>query len=760
MNIFDGIKNILGLKPIKIGDLNSLAVGEAEPIRIRQKTENPLDGIIITDEYKRVLALLQADYPIIFVTGNAGTGKSTLIRYLREKLSKKLVILAPTGVAALNVEGATIHSFFHFPPKIHEEKDIKLVFDRELYQKLELLILDEASMVRCDLLDSIDKFLRKNRSNNTPFGGVQLLLIGDLFQLPPVASKKEETILDEMGYKSPYFFSSFSLQQSSLLSVELKYIYRQEDCHFIDLLNQIRIGENVECVTSEINKQCYGQSNHPIDVTLTCTNINADQINFSELQKLKGKEVSFKGKITGQFSIGEDKLPSPIDLKLKIDAHVMFTKNDAQKRWINGTFGIVRKISQNSISVEVSTISGKIIHDVRPVTWETYKYSYNTKDDKIISEKIGAYTQYPLMLAWAVTIHKSQGKTLENVLIDMGYGTFASGQAYVALSRCRSIRDIRLSRPIQNTDIICDPRIKRFYSALEKMNCSENVTNSYTIVMCPNGHNNRLPVDYLQRGQPICGRCHSPLPIRPYLRPDSKNPWKCTPKEIFQTEYVSFTRINTFKKCPRKFELIYLCGFEDKSSRAAQVGGLVHKILDIGARQKKALETKELLKLYDNAISSINLTFNIPRTELTKYLDNFVNINKKRISQIWITEQECKSNIADYVLKCIIDRIDRSGESVTLIDYKTGRPKYVSNKQLEVYAFSTLAGKSWSPVQLEFQFLKTGEVRNWSYTRELHSRIEKWLFDSIREIENTESFLRYQSELCEYCSVSRYCQNI
>lgn len=464
----DKVKKIFGIKPVDVRELNLRTTHHEEKLSL-SKRHQPPDDIVITDEYKAANTLLMTGCPVVFVTGNAGTGKSTLIRYLRSILDRKLVVVAPTGVAALNVNGVTIHSFFRLPPKIHEEEDIKLVYDRKLYQKLELLIIDEVSMVRADLMDSIDRFLRKNRSNDEPFGGVQLLLIGDLFQLPPVTSNQEWAVLQTKGYTSPHFFSSFSLQKTSLVPLELTSFYRQTDRSFIDLLNQIRIGENLDLVIAEINQQCTQQYNSKADITLTCTNNRADRINMEELQRLPLREYSFIGAFKGQFSLEHDKLPSPLDLRLKKGAHVMFTKNDEQHRWVNGSMGIVREIDKGSIHIEIiGDINGGIC-DVLPATWESYKYSYDSVKDNIVANKVGEYTQYPLMLAWAVTIHKSQGKSLDNVLVDLGDGAFASGQVYVALSRCRSIESISLARLIRKTDIKCDPIIKKFYLTLSLM---------------------------------------------------------------------------------------------------------------------------------------------------------------------------------------------------------------------------------------------------------------------------------------------------
>ncbi|MBN1856321.1 MAG: AAA family ATPase [Dehalococcoidia bacterium] len=462
------MKEPSGSRSVNIGDLNQRAASREQEQRARLNALDPLKGIDILDEYRVVRDLVEEGCPIVFVTGNAGTGKSTLIHYLRTVTTRKHVVVAPTGVAALNVNGVTIHSFFRLAPKINEDEDIKLVRDRRLYRKLELLIVDEISMVRCDVMDSMDKFLRKNRDDDSPFGGVQLLLVGDLFQLPPVVPRQEREVLRAKGYASPFFFSSFALQRTSLVPVELTSVYRQTDSHFVDILNSIRIGDDADSATAEVNQRCYQQDDLTCDLTLTCTNSRADAINRQELAQLTSQPYWFEGNIEGRFSLQDDRLPSPLDLRLKQGARVMFTKNDDQRRWVNGTLGEVKELGQSSIRVGLLGDEDSV-YDVLPVSWETFKYSYDVARDSIVAEPVGRYTQYPLMLAWAVTIHKSQGKSMDNVLVDLGNGAFASGQVYVALSRCRSIEGIRLVREIKASDVMCDPLVKRFYLALAQM---------------------------------------------------------------------------------------------------------------------------------------------------------------------------------------------------------------------------------------------------------------------------------------------------
>ena len=472
--------SIINEKPINIGSLNEEVTRTKEPqsdigfVEKQPDNEQPIDDIIIAGEYLRIKALIENNNPVTFVTGNAGTGKSTLIDYLQKVVDKQCVVVAPTGVAALNVNGVTIHSFFQFPPRIIEKEDIKEIYDRKLYRKLELLIVDEVSMVRADIIDGIDLFLRKNRDNDQPFGGVQLLLIGDLFQLPPVTPRREEQMLQTKGYKSSFFFSAFSLQQLNMISVELTRIFRQKDPEYIEILNNIRLAENLYRFLRTINSKCNSKGEPLKDrITLTSTNHIADRKNSFELSNLKTKQFTFLGSTTGKFPISEEKLPSPVNLVLKEGAHVMFTKNDENKCWVNGSLGIVRELSQESIIVELVSESQRKVEEVHRTSWKKYSYKYEPDKDQIVATEIGKYTQYPLMLAWAVTIHKSQGKTLDSIYLDIGHGAFASGQVYVALSRIRSLDGLKLARPISARDVICDTRIKKFYQIIQNSSNSD-----------------------------------------------------------------------------------------------------------------------------------------------------------------------------------------------------------------------------------------------------------------------------------------------
>ena len=453
------------------GDVNERVAGGA--VRPRggpgslPRPLSDLPPVVVLPEYRAILDLVESGCPVIFVTGKAGTGKSTLIRYLRESTRKQTVVLAPTGIAALQVGGATIHSFFGFPPKIQPESDLKPGADRSLYRSLELLIIDEVSMLRCDLLDSIDKFLRKNRGSGLPFGGVQLLLVGDLFQISPVTPKHEADVLRAMGYLSRYFFSAECMRTTRVLPAELSNVFRQTDRGFIDMLNLVRTADSVERVTAELNAKCFEDLPPATDITLTSTNAQADEINRIELERIMPAERVYVGKTDGTFIHDRDKLPSPMDLRLKVGARVMFTKNGMQ--WVNGSLGIVRGMDEQSVRVELVTDTRGTVCTVPPATWEKYRYEFDEVEKKIVARRAGSYTQIPLMLAWAVTIHKSQGRTLDRALVDLGQGAFEFGQTYVALSRCRSIEGLRFARPLRTSDIKCHPMVKDFYAHLRPL---------------------------------------------------------------------------------------------------------------------------------------------------------------------------------------------------------------------------------------------------------------------------------------------------
>lgn len=460
MNLFDKLRQVFGSPYVVSGD-----TGSPPPPPVKQVSSDSSDGsdFEITEEYLEIKKGIEAGIPLIFVTGKAGTGKSTLITYLKAILDKNVVVVAPTGVAALNVKGATIHSFFQLPPRILVEDDIKQARDRRLYRGIDLLIIDEISMVRADVFDAIDQFLRLNgRFRNRPFGGVQLLVIGDLYQLAPVVSSRERPLLEERGYKTGYFFGAKVLEFCKPKVFELSLIFRQKDPSFTEMLNRIRIADSVHAIVANLNGKCSDKQEAKSVITLTCRNHSADSINATKLAQLPLKAHCYEGHASGKFNIDDEKLPSPQNLCLKVGAQVMFTKNDEQKRWVNGTLGIVNALEDELIQVQLLT-GMRPTYDVQRAKWETFKYEYDSFEEKIKPVVSGRYIQFPVMLAWAVTIHKSQGQTLDKVRIDLDAGAFAPGQVYVALSRCRSIDGISLARPIDPTEIICDDAVKRYY---------------------------------------------------------------------------------------------------------------------------------------------------------------------------------------------------------------------------------------------------------------------------------------------------------
>jgi len=430
----------------------------------------PTHGIELNPEFARALDLLERTRRHVLVTGRAGTGKSTLLRYFLDHTRKKAVVLAPTGVAAVNVGGQTIHSFFGFRPDITPDQVSRLVLpgDREsVYRQVELIIIDEVSMVRADLLDCVDRFLRLNGPRrNRPFGGVQMAFFGDLYQLPPVATGPERKALAEL-YETPYFYSARALQDVELELVELEKVYRQTDPLFLEVLGAIRNGTVTDGHLEVLNRRCrpdFEPGPHELYVQLTTTNQLAQAVNRAQLSRLPGRLYTFEGLLQGEF--GGDHAPAPLRLQLKVGAQVMMVNNDPEGRWVNGTVGrVVEVLDDPAEPVVVVELEGGTQVEVAPYTWELF--TFYVEGGQLRSRVVGRYTQLPMMLAWAVTIHKSQGKTFDRVVIDVGRGAFAPGQVYVALSRCRTLDGIVLKRPITAKHVWVDYRIVKFLTRFQ-----------------------------------------------------------------------------------------------------------------------------------------------------------------------------------------------------------------------------------------------------------------------------------------------------
>ena len=548
--------------------------GQKEKIKKEEAEKEFYKNLKLSDESKDVVDTLENSGENLFITGRAGTGKSTLLGYFRSTTKKNVVVVAPTGVAALNVRGQTIHGFFKFKigVTVQDVKKITAEIDQKMYKKIDMLIIDEISMVRADLFDCIDRFLRLNGKNPAePFGGVQIVVIGDLFQLPPVVGPGEGYIF-ETKYESPYFFDAPAYKQGGFQVIELTHVYRQQDPVFIDILDKIRTGEADMQHVEYINRMCLEidgkkvtmtdmqtadavvsdslyvsdegipiddeerdedgnivvrknmhansqsksvNSNHlkhdaqssennseknkliedlkkqfdasgikglsfgiksttgvsdaipksntledgvkKLTVYLVTTNALADKINTEKLEEIKTPSKIYKGALVGRFE--QKNAPAPEQLVLKLGAQVMTLKNDPGGKWVNGDIGTVEKLLDASVRIRFE--DGRV-EEVVGDTWEMVRYEYDELHDQLESEVVGKYTQIPIKLAWAVTIHKSQGKTFDTAIIDFGKGTFAHGQAYVALSRVRSLQCITLKNPLRAQDVRIDERIRDF----------------------------------------------------------------------------------------------------------------------------------------------------------------------------------------------------------------------------------------------------------------------------------------------------------
>lgn len=407
-----------------------------------------------------------------FITGRAGTGKSTFIHYLTQNSKKKILVLAFTGIAAINVKGQTIHSVFQFPfkPLLPNDHEIKIFrrnsTKRRLLDIADIILIDEVSMLRADILEGMDFSLRKNGGDaGRPFGGKQMIFVGDVFQLPPVVEENnpvERQVFSEV-YESQYFFDSPAYQKLKPVHFEFTTVHRQNsDSEFVDLLDRVRLGKINKEVLDKLNERNLPeQAEDEFRIHLTTTNAIAKAENMKELARLDGALMHFTADVEGSFD--SKRYPAPAVLAIKKDAQIIITRNDPNGRWVNGTIAKVTAIVDDRIEVEME--NGKRVKLDRE-TWENVRYSYDRKNEQIITESVGTYTQFPIKLAWAITIHKSQGLTFDKVTIDLGSGAFANGQAYTALSRCRTLDGIILKKPIRSDDVMIDERLIRFNRSL------------------------------------------------------------------------------------------------------------------------------------------------------------------------------------------------------------------------------------------------------------------------------------------------------
>ena len=420
------------------------------------------DDFVLSEEFESIVEQLENTKDHFYITGKAGSGKSTLLAYFRSVTQKNTAVLAPTGVAAIRVKGQTIHSFFGFPPKVIQTRHIKKVRQVELLQNLETLIIDEISMVRADVFDAIDYSLRVHRKKLTqPFGGVQVIVFGDLFQLPPVVNMDESSLLERIYPNGQFFFHSNIFQDAQFKTLELQSIYRQTDDHFIYLLNAVRDGSITNSQIDNLNDSLV--ENFEMDegkIILTTTNARASGINQNYLKQLSSEEFSYRAQATGQFY--KELFPTDEVLKLKKGAQVIMIKNDPEKRWVNGSIGTIHDIAEKKIKVKIN----HKIYEVKKEKWDRIQYSYDDDQQEVLENVTGSFKQYPMRLAWAITIHKSQGQTFEKVIIDMSQGSFAPGQLYVALSRCISLEGIELLRPLRKSDVIVNKQLIGFQDRL------------------------------------------------------------------------------------------------------------------------------------------------------------------------------------------------------------------------------------------------------------------------------------------------------
>jgi ATP-dependent DNA helicase PIF1 len=451
-----GEKKTFGQVDKKVAEVtkkvNTKTEPKKAPVPIKEKIE-------VLPEYLDVKELLSKSFPLILVTGGAGTGKSTFIRWLDSEYKGQTLICAPTGIAALTVQGSTIHRLCKFPPSWIVDNDIQKD-PKSLAKHAKILIIDEISMVNANLLDSMNKFFQLNRGNKKPFGGISVVMVGDLFQLPPIVTEATRELFESL-YESPKFFSANALKESDFYAVELTKAFRQVDQEFVDLLAKIREGRNLSAAISMLNTTCkITDSPAPGTITLSPRHADIERVNSERLKQLPGVLKVFNGVLTGKFS--EKQVPVPNKIELKVGAQVMIAKNG--KNYVNGDVATVTEILADRVKVMLT--ERKEMVEVPISVWQQFEYKFNEETKEIERVVTGSYSQLPVVLAWAMTIHKSQGLTLSSVHLDLGKGAFETGQTYVALSRCRSLETLSMARPIRSEDILVDPQAVAFYKEI------------------------------------------------------------------------------------------------------------------------------------------------------------------------------------------------------------------------------------------------------------------------------------------------------
>ncbi len=437
-------------------------VASLEPDR---RSDFDLGSIEILPEYTLVKSLVRHKFPIIFITGGAGTGKSTFVKWMLREFEGAVLLGAPTGAAAINVGGKTLHSLCSLPPRWIVKKDIASMPQRKELLEAKLLIIDEISMVPANLLDGVSAFLRINRRVNEPFGGVPVIMVGDMFQLPPVIDRSVRQLYTRV-YGSAKFYNAKCLRDATYYAVELNKTYRQTDQKFVDILTKLREGVDLKDSLQRLNQGAAITTTPPEGaVWLSPRNREVQQANDENFRLLPGPSKTYYGRVKGEFR--PDKYPVPGKIELKVGTQIMFTRNDSMERWTSGTIGFVRRLLDDKVFVKLAE-SDKIV-DVGTVEWTDYQYYWDKKSKRIERTPVGTYRQFPFLPAWAITIHKAQGRTIEKVHLDLGEGAFETGQTYVALSRCRSLDGLSLGRPLTRDDVLIDFESKAFYESLRSI---------------------------------------------------------------------------------------------------------------------------------------------------------------------------------------------------------------------------------------------------------------------------------------------------